>query len=250
MEPSYREALAIWRGLDDPRELANALYNASFTYAVEGVRDPEHADESEEGLRLMEEARDLYRRLGDDHGYANAIWGMGNRRYFRNEGDRGVDSFREALALFRNTEDRTMTGWALHMLGAGLVRQGRFAEAEPNFLEALREFHGAGDVSGIALVLDDLASLAVVGEDQPRAARLWGAARAISSAGGVGLADFIDATYELPNRPHARASMDTIELDRYASEGQAMSLDEAVAYALRIPVADLQGPHEHAGARR
>ncbi|HEY7735844.1 MAG TPA: adenylate/guanylate cyclase domain-containing protein [Candidatus Limnocylindrales bacterium] len=246
MAPSYREALELWQGLGDRPEIANALYNASFSYAVEGG-DPEHSDDSGESLRLMEQARDLFQELGDEHGIAGAVWAMGNRSYFRNEGDRGVAAFGEALERFRNTGDRTMTGWALHMLGSGLIRLARFEEAEGHFREALREFHAAGDVSGIALVLDDLASIAIAADDPPRAARLWGAARAISSAGGVGLADFIDSTYEIPNRPHARSRMGSAELERYAHEGRAMSVDESVAYALSVPIEDLPGPHEHAG---
>ena len=43
--------------------------------------------------------------------------------------------------------------------------------------------------------------------------------------------------------------MDPATLDRYAAEGRAMSLDEAVAYALEMPVEALPGPHDHAGGR-
>jgi hypothetical protein len=41
--------------------------------------------------------------------------------------------------------------------------------------------------------------------------------------------------------------MDPAELERYAAEGRAMTLDEAVAYALAMRVEDLPGPHEHVG---
>ena len=34
MTPRYREALEIWQTLDDEAELANAYYNASFTYST------------------------------------------------------------------------------------------------------------------------------------------------------------------------------------------------------------------------
>ena len=44
--------------------------------------------------------------------------------------------------------------------------------------------------------------------------------------------------------------MDPDELERYAREGRALSLDESVAYALEIPVDELAGPHEHVGGRR
>jgi hypothetical protein len=102
-------------------------------------------------------------------------------------------------------------------------------------------------VAGITLALDDLASVAVARGELPRAARLWGAARALSSAGGILLADLVDTQFEMYQRPNARSAMDPDELERYAREGRAMSVDEAVAYALDMPVAELPGPHEHTG---
>ena len=108
----------------------------------------------------------------------------------------------------------------------------------------------AGDVAGITLALDDLASEAVGRGDLPRAARLWGAARALSSAGGVGLADIVDAQYESTTGRTRAASMDPAELERYALDGRAMTLDESVAYALEMPVDQLPGPHEHVGGTR
>jgi hypothetical protein len=104
-------------------------------------------------------------------------------------------------------------------------------------------------VAGITLCLDDFASIAIANGDVPRAARLWGAARALSAAGGVGLADFVDTQFEFYGRPSARHSIDPAELDRYALEGRAMTLDESVAYALETDI-DALAPHDHAGATR
>ena len=100
---------------------------------------------------------------------------------------------------------------------------------------------------GITLALDDLASEAAGRGDLPRAAQLWGAARALSAASGVGLADLVDTKYESERRPNARSSMSPADLERYALVGRSMTLDESVAYALGIPVDQLEGPHEHVG---
>jgi len=108
-------------------------------------------------------------------------------------------------------------------------------------------FHASGDVAGITLAIDDLASVAVARNDLPRAARLWGAARALSSAGAITLADMVDENFEVYARPHLKNVMDPDELERYAREGRLMSVDETVAYALDMPVAEVPGPHEHAG---
>lgn len=245
MDPAYTEALEIWQGIGDEREIANALYNHSFRYAVS--ENPRLSDPTGEGLREMTEARDRFRAIGDEHGYANVTWGIGNYDYFHATGDQGVSQFEEALGIFERLGDRTMEAWSHHMLGTGLLRLGRIEEAERHTALALRAFHAVGDVAGITLALDDLAAVAAARDDLPRAARIWGSARAISSAGGVGLADFVDAQYEFYDRPNARHMLAADELERWAREGRGLSVDEAVAYALEMPVEALAGPHDHVG---
>jgi hypothetical protein len=140
-----------------------------------------------------------------------------------------------------------MEAWALHMLGSSSIRIGEVDEGEHDSEDALRLFHASGDVAGITLAIDDLASVAVARGDLPRAARLWGAARALSSAGGILLADQVDSLFEVRARPNARNAMSPDELETYAREGRLMSVDETVAYALDIHVTEVPGPHEHAG---
>jgi tetratricopeptide (TPR) repeat protein len=245
MVAAYGEALAIWRSIGDKREIANALYNDSFQWAV--ALDPTGSDPDGIGLAEMEEALALYREVGDEHGLATALWGVGNYRYFHGDPNHGVPEAREALELFRRVGDQTMEAWSLHMIGTGLIRLGEVSEAIDNVNTAIRLFHGAGDVAGITLGLDDLAAAAAATGDMPRAARLWGAARALSSASGVRLADLVDSQVDTAHRANARSIMDPADLERYASEGRSMSLDESVAYALQIPIDDLPGPHAHVG---
>jgi hypothetical protein len=198
----------------------------------------------------MEESLALYREIGDEHGIANALWGIGNYRYFHGDPNHGVPEAREALTIYRRLGDQTMEAWSLHMIGTGSLRTGDAVEATENSRAAIRLFHAAGDVAGITLGLDDLAGAASIAGDLPRAARLWGAARALSSASGVGLADLVDSQVEGTSRPSARSAMDPAVLERYAMEGRQMSVDESVAYALEIPIDDLPGPHQHVGGTR
>jgi hypothetical protein len=246
MSLAYEEALELWQAIGDPREIANALYNNSFRYAVTddtGDSDPERV-----GFAQMNRALELADAAGDEHGRANALWGIGNYLYFHDADDRGSTRFNEAKDIFARLGDRTMEAWSLHMHSTALIRAEQLELSRQDAGNALRLFHSFGDVAGITLSLDDFASLAVAGGDLPRAARLWGAARALSSAGGVGLADFVDKTYEFYSRPNARVAVDPAELERYGQEGRAMTLDESVAYALEVTIDDL-APHDHTGAR-
>jgi predicted ATPase len=246
MAPAYREALEIWERLGDQKELANALYNSSFEYAVTG--DPRTGDPDRVGFGRVERALEIATAIGDDHGRGNILWGRGNYRYFNDENDRGMEDFEAARDIFERVGDRTMLAWSHHMLGTALIKVRDVAGARANVERSLRLFHQYGDVAGITLSLDDFAAIAVAEDDLPRAARLWGAARALSSAGGVGLADFVDAQYEFYSRPNARFILPRDELERYAEEGRRMTLDESVAYALSASVDEL-APHDHTGAR-
>jgi predicted ATPase/class 3 adenylate cyclase len=241
MRPAYAEAVEIWRRIGDKAGLANALYNYAFVFSV--PEDPENPppdlDPDGEGRRASEEALALYREIGDEHGEANVLWGMGNSLYFAESTDAGAAFFRAALEKFRRVGDRTMEAWSLHMLGSALLRGRRADESRPHLRDALSHFYLAGDSAGVTMVIDDLSAQAVADDQPDRAARLWGAGRALTKATGAALASFTDEWFEASLRPSVRSGLDPADLERWSAEGAAMSLDEAVAYALDMPVDEL-----------
>ena len=101
-------------------------------------------------------------------------------------------------------------------------------------------FYRASDTAGETLVFDDLSSLELAVGDQDRAARLWGAARSLTSSTGAGLAAFVDEAIEYDARPNIRKTMPPERLEALGREGAAMALDEIVAYALGITVDELR----------
>ncbi len=241
MRAAYAEALEIWRTLGDPAEIANALYNYSFGFAVspDPLEDPLGADPQGEGAAAQAEAYAIYREVGDLRGQANVVWGMGNAGYFGKTGDHGEARFREALELFRRAGDMTMEAWSLHMLGSSLLRRGRADEALEFLQHALRHFYDASDAAGIAMVLDDLHSHSVTQGEMDRAARIYGAARHLAAATGAGLAGYVDVQFEHQLRPHVNSHLSPEEVERLGAEGAAMPLDEAVAYALGVTPEEL-----------
>jgi predicted ATPase/class 3 adenylate cyclase len=241
MAPAYREAVELWRTLDEPHELANAIYNYSFAFSVPEMLPDGLTGEQADGTgrRLLNEALELYRSVGDEHGEARVLWGLGNMLYFRNEVDPGSEDLRLALEKFRNVGDRTMEAWTLHMLGGALIRLGRLDEAQDQLRRALRLFYRGSDTAGITLVLDDLSSHAVAVEQPERAARLWGAGRALARTTGATLASMVDDAIEVNARPNVRNELSAEALEKFAAEGAAMALDAVVAYALEVPVGEL-----------
>ena len=107
---------------------------------------------------------------------------------------------------------------ALEIFAEAARRRGDGAAARERFCDALSAFVGLGDSGGIADCLDGLARLAADAGDAERGGRLEGAAAQLRESRGRRPIRPADAARELP--PTARAA------------GRAMTVDEAVAYAL------------------
>ena len=229
-EACYAEALELWRQIGDRREIANALYNRAYSDAawIMGGRTGGDASAARE---MLEEALRIYRDLGDAAGEGNILWAIGSFHFFAGEMTEAEATYREALALHRSGGARTMEAWSLHMLALALVSQQRAAEAKSAAREALTYFKEAGDVAGITLVLDDLSGVALFDNDLPRAGRMWGAARHLQAITGVDLASFSETGFGSLGYATASQVLPPDDLERYAAEGAAMSLDDAVAYA-------------------
>ena len=181
---------------------------------------------------MLEEALGLYREIGDARGEANVIWGLGSFYYFGADASKAEDWYSRALEMHRAAGDRTMEAWSLHMLALSVTGQRRWDEANEMARRALQHFYEAGDVSGVILVLDDLAIIATGLGDAERAGRLWGAARHFQRRTGTALADYVAQTNMLFGVSTPQNVLTAEELEARSAEGAAMSLDEIVAYAL------------------
>jgi hypothetical protein len=129
-----------------------------------------------------------------------------------------------------------MVGWANYTLGLADLSDDGLADGSPEarsaagtrFAEALRIFDEAEDVTGYALVLDAFAILAVRDGDRRRGARLTGVVDRIERTSGTGL--------NLWNRTvigfDPRELLDDPSLAAEIAAGEAMTIAEAVAYAL------------------
>jgi predicted ATPase/class 3 adenylate cyclase len=222
----YEECLAIRRTLGDRAAIAEALYNLSFTDVF-----ARESPQIEVARRLLEESLAIFTELGDDRGLARALWGMGDVLYEAGELEAAEAPLREALAMHRQQEDRFGVAWDLFVLGLDLIKLDRTGEARDLLEESLSILAEARDTSGIPLLLAGLSTIMVAEDDPERAVRLAGAAAAIEAEHGGGLAAVNEAMGEWESK--RRALMSEEEYEHLWAEGQAMSVDEAVSYALQ-----------------
>jgi predicted ATPase/class 3 adenylate cyclase len=228
-ESWYARCLERRRALGDESEIANACYNLSF---AAWMGDHQRA-EVRGMLTLLDEATEIYRRLGDKKGLAKSLWAQADVSYFIEKDTQEARTIsNESLALFRETKDEFGLGWALHQIGSMDVAARRLDEARRELEEGLALFVKAGDISGIVLFLGDFARLAAASGDVMRGVHLAGAAAALQRKTGTDLAKIVN---DLEGSAASTTHPTTEQTASAWAEGQAMTVDQAVAYALERP---------------
>jgi predicted ATPase/class 3 adenylate cyclase len=217
----YDELLAIARAGTDRRTLANALYNATFSRTV-------NSQELEESAVLLHEALAIYRELDDASGIAQLLWAVGNSYYFRGLDAQAIAPLDEAIERNRALGQRFGLAWALHTRTLVAIDLKDFELADSLWREGIQIFFESGDVSGLVLLLSDAAEVAHGRGDDVRGMTLAGAADAYGRRIGTQL-----NTIVLINQNRAWYLRDrSPEEQRAWGEGQAMTVDQAVAFAL------------------
>ena len=218
----YRQALDLARAAGDRRAIANALYNYSFAFNVDLSDTPQ-------AVELLVEALAIYRELDDRRGLAETDWALAQAMITLDRQAEAVDLLAEAIGHFRGLGNRFGLGWALYVRSLLWLREEDVAAARADLAEALQIFTAADDLTGEVLVIDSIAEVVRRSGDAVRGARLAGAAKAHEVATGTGLNSIVGLREGWRGRDVTR----TPEEQAAYAAGQAMPLEEAVAYALQ-----------------
>jgi hypothetical protein len=178
----------------------------------------------------LEEALALFEELDDTEGIAKTTWGLATSAYETDSWERAAELASGSVEMYRKLDNRFGLAWALHLHGLALAILERPDEAGPRIHEAMRLFLEAEDRSALALLLGDLAILAGSRGQRERAVRLAGAAAAVEEEVGTGL--LISSAGVAQRMSELTEVLPPEESERVYAEGRAMSVDDAVAYAL------------------
>lgn len=217
----YDACLELARAGGDKRAIANALYNASFPSNVDRSDTPK-------AVAMLEEALGIFRQLDDIPGVAQTVWALAQAKITLEDHAEAIELLAEAIPLNRSLGNRFGLGWALFVRSLLWLRLDDVASARTDAIEALQIFADADDVTGEILVIDSIAEIVRLEGDPIRGARLGGAAQAHEVATGAGLNSIVVLREGWKRK---RSALNEVEAAAHAA-GQAMSLDEAVAYAL------------------
>ncbi|HKX25912.1 MAG TPA: AAA family ATPase, partial [Actinomycetota bacterium] len=218
---AYEEALAISRELGDRVAEAEGTYNLAYVPAYEG--------DNPRAIELIREAHGMFEELGVQRGVADTTWLLAIVARLDGDTTRARALAEESLEMHRAHGDRFGTTDALHVLGRIALAQGDLATGRSVFLEALAYDEQVENRTGMGIVLDNLAAVKSAESGHLAAVRLAGASEAIKeAAGGHAPPPFID----LPDpRDAAREALGDVAVDAAWEEGQAMTLEQALAYA-------------------
>lgn len=235
----YERELEIQRRLGNRAGEAWVLYSIGFTDMYLGAASGNAFDPTNiaRASIRMDEAVRIYREIGDRIGMAQALWGKANVTWSlalpvdSPEVELHRQNLLEALAIFEEAGDAFMSAWTRYTLSLADIRRGDLDTSAGRLHDVLRVFREAGDVTGYVLVLDALALIALGTGDPERAARISGAVSVLERRTGTGL--------NPPNRTILGFNPEALRADqslaRPWAEGEAMSPEEAIAYALGDP---------------
>jgi predicted ATPase/DNA-binding CsgD family transcriptional regulator len=270
------ESLTLFREMNNHAGMAEALLDLGRLARNQG--------DYQRAQMLEEECLTLFHEEEIAWGIAVALASLGDVALDQGNSARAAVHFQEALAISRAEGDRFYSGWTLLNLGRIAHAQGDFARATTCFDETLALFRELGSQEGvaqtllelgrvareqgdttrmaehfaeslalfqetknlrdIAYCLEGLAGIAGASGRPERAARLLGAAEALRKSVGIPLPPVNHADYER-DVAAVRAQLDEATFAAAWAAGGALSLEQAIAEALHVPVeapAQMQTP--------
>jgi len=220
----HEESLTLLRELEDKEGIAAALNNLGNVASELG--------DHRSAMALYAESLAILRQLGDKVRIAMALGNLGVMACDQEDYPSARRLQEEGLSLFRELGHKHGIATSLGNLGLLASHQGDYEIARTLQKESLSLRRELGNKSGIACSLEALAFLEVADGQPERAARLWGAAKALREA----------IQYpELPNEQeeyerNIQAVCMALGEEAYAAtwkQGQAMTIEQAIEYALQ-----------------
>jgi non-specific serine/threonine protein kinase len=248
-------ALFAWRARKDERAIALAEEGLAVCKEV-GDRDSSalcliclssvasDRGDYEQAKWVAEESLSLCAGLENKYYTCLALIVLGGLARFQGDYDQAIAIHEQALAVSRDRGYPVWNANALRHLGIGHLRRGAYGRAGEHFKQSLIICKEVGHKWVPVECLHGLASLACVAQQYERAARLFGAANQLRDAVGYRSKPADQEFYD-HHTATTRARLQEAAFAAAWAEGRAMTLDQAIDYALAE-----SGPAEAVGSRR
>jgi len=224
-EEFLQKALKFYNQMGDERK-------AAWSSIYLGMASIESADRIDEGLDLVQQCVTKFRQLGDKAGEAQALNILGELA--RVDGDYGAAKiyYEECLELVKQSGERIREAIQYENLGVVAYHHKDYDLAQDYLKKGLVLFLEMGAPFGLATILGSLAGPTASLGYPKRAARLLGASNAQLETLGIDQqpADQVEVKLFIEN---TRDELGEEEFSKAWAEGQKMTIQEAVEYALQ-----------------
>jgi len=221
----FEENLALFRKLQDQNEIAWTLDHLGRV-----------ALDQSDYLRartLLEESLAIFTELGHGWGVTMVLDHLGRVAL-------ALGDYAQAQALFEESLIRSQTklsewgrAWTFEVLAAALLAQGRLEQTQRILEECLNLWAEIKHPVALLFILEGYAALSAASGDYIRAAQLGGMIQTWTDSGGSSL-PLLNRLRFQKTLATARLHLDEDTFTMAWSAGQAMSLDEALAFASEV----------------
>src|SRR3712207_2533645 len=182
----------------------------------------------------LQEALGSFRQLDEGYGVAHVTTFLGMVALMRGDEGQATPMFEEGLAVARRVGDRSSTYISLYNLAQAALSRSDYDGAAPLFEEGVTLSEQMGDRANVAYCLEGLAVVANARGEAERSGRLIGAAEGLHEAVGVPVYLYYKPHRSMYERTVAavRSRLDDAVFEEARDEGQAMTFQQAVEYAL------------------
>jgi tetratricopeptide (TPR) repeat protein len=218
----HEQALSLYRELKDRKGTASALNNLAAQLFNQGDSVRAHT--------LFAESLELHRELGDQMGVVDGLCNLAIVALHQGDYWRSQALSEEALTLSHAIGNTWSTAHLFSNLGLAVLQQGDRERAAELFKQGLHLFRELGDIASLTECLEGLA-LRYAEADPARLIQLFAMADRQRSSIGAPLPSYLRAAYRRYLEA-AQCQMSDAAWTASWAEGSAMTLEQAVAYAL------------------
>ena len=218
-EPDYQRAMEVFQSLGDEEESDHLLLRIAIS--------ARHVGDLERAARLASEALGRARRRSNQLDEAMALNNLAMVAFAQGDREQGVRLAHEAASVAADIGFTWWRGVTLFATAEWLLQAGDADAAKPELEEGLAALASVPDLVNTPMALAACAAIAAAECDAARAGTLWGAVEAAGER--EPRPTTADALGEYaPYVEPARGA----DFERGRARGRALSLEEAVQYAL------------------
>jgi predicted ATPase len=217
------QSLALYGRLGDRNGMAHVLNQMGITASNQG--------DFAAARTIFEEALALFKETDDRTWIGATLANLGITSWYQQDYATARASYEEALAIARESGDRRTIAAALGNLGELAEDEGEYDRAFALQRESLGIFRDLSDKEGIRICLEDMARLELSRGSALQATVLWAGVAAMREMMGLTLEPAEQPRYE-SGLDRARTLLGAESFEKAWQEGQAMSVEQAIEYAL------------------